>query len=195
MKMNMKKGNKKPVHVIKQGEKKPKRVKPGKPYDRNTSYDIGDAATLDLYLTCLGARDAEGSLTVPLETLTVLFVIQYAKLHENQRVKIHLVQDPEEKTDDTTAKANNGENISLEENDVIQGLGIKIRLPDYASVISDRDVPGQAKACQFPVIAVPEKQLCITGICSVLRFLQKVDGRNGQLLGFQGTHQHANLPD
>ena len=135
------------------------------------------------------------SLLLPLSSLLTQFVLSYSAREGKQNQELlssicfipQRYQVPDSYEND----------ISIENKPYFRMkrsiLSSKSRLLSFASLQdnlseSELDI---AKNCVLPALYIPKYELCITGLCSVLRYLLQhshhVEGQNSPLLGFQNA--------
>ena len=118
--------------------------------------------------------DQEGSLRVSLRTLIVLFATKMSKCYKQPFKLTFITGKNDVKDDNIRIDLSKETDLSWE---------CRESLPESSSQVS---------SCLLPALHVPDKRLCVTGLCAVVRFLVKnaVDQVHDKgcerLLGYQG---------
>ena len=138
------------------------------------AYGIEPETAVEIYLSVDDSSEEE-KLVAPLTTAIAIYVMKFAKI--NRKMELYLTK-------------------TLVSEDCITlrtDLGLPYRL------VGEAGLPDQVTSCSYPMVFVKEKRLCVTGLCSVLRFLLrktifdlKTVGEScklmEQLLGYQGEN-------
>ena len=139
-----------------------------------SSYGLKKDSKIDLYFECAKTNE-EREVKVSLETLITLFVIKFSKCAEITKINVIFVDLKSEKDKDFTLK-----------------------LEEEQSLIQSDERACQVSRCLLPAVHAPSKKLCVTGLCSVVRFLlknacdqmsdekEREDSISHKLLGYQG---------
>lgn len=142
---------------------------------KTTHIEEEPPSVIELYLQ-VGQEDhtvlEKDHLQVPLETLVTLFVLrQSGCIAAEHETKVG----PELKVILTKSNSNN-ESPPM----------VSIKFDSCYQMRDELSESSQAFACVLPAVYIPSQQLCITGLCSVLRFLLKHMSPDKTLLGYQG---------
>jgi hypothetical protein len=148
-----------------------KQVNNSKPVGPPYGISPGDKVTL--YLNCF--KDCDDRVRVDVQTLTVLYAIRFAECDDEENLEIVLVSNEDDSalfplpTDPWSA-----------------------RVADSPS--SEDDV---SSSLLLPAVHVAAKNLCVAGLCAVVRFLikravkEEGEYEGKKLLGHQGINQKA----
>lgn len=111
-------------------------------------------------------------LSVPLETLVIIFAIKYCDI---KNIQLRLLKQNDRSFEKKSVQINIKEELELNH-----------------SVVEDiKDVPSQLAACKLPAWYLPNQKTCIAGLCSVVRYTLRLGHACEQsdlcrtLLGFQ----------
>ena len=154
-----------------------------------SSYGLSRDTRIELYLDCALPQEFKqqehlGRALIDLRTLAALYVVKFSKIWQDLPFKILFC--PVKKPDAESFA------FSLD-------LDAEKNL-DYSLTSHDTDCATgnvQIHDCLFPAVFVPEKNLCITGLCSVVRFLlrntvDQIDGHSSRgLLGYMGMSKDS----
>ncbi|XP_059082180.1 glutathione S-transferase C-terminal domain-containing protein homolog [Tigriopus californicus] len=135
----------------------------GRPADQFCSYDIGPAS-LQLFIEVGPSEIGDGAVSP--QTLALFSALEFAACQG--QFELHLVE--------TSSGASN--------------CVVPIRVEEHyhpTRYPSKADVPQMVRYCVLPAIYVEGKNICITGLCSVVRFLVKRAETRVDLLGYQGN--------
>lgn len=135
----------------------------GRPWDKSCSYNIGQA-TLQLFIEVSPSEIGDGAVSP--QTLALLSALDFAACQG--QFELHLVE--------TSSGSSN--------------CVVPIRVEEHyhpTRYPSKADVPQMVRYCVLPAIYVEGKNICITGLCSVVRFLVKRAETRLDLLGYQGN--------
>ena len=175
-----------------------------------SSYGLSPDTKVELYLNCLVQPEEEqqqqqqhgsgGVVLLDLKGLAAIYVVKFSKCNDKLPIRIIFCPKGKKKEEEENKNKTSGaeENVSpflfsldLGKEDLEDHCEIQLgHTPEEAD--DDPSSLSQIYCCHFPAIFVPEKSLCITGLCSVTRFLlrntcDQIPGHScEQLLGFMG---------
>ena len=108
-------------------------------------------------------RVTPGLITVPIETLTVLFTLKFSRI---SNLQICLTETKLSEEDD----CENPPTFSLR----ADNLGLKV------TTVKTRDAPLEVAMCQLPAWYLPAQRTTIGGVCSVVRYALKMAISTGE---------------
>ena len=147
-----------------------------------SSYGLSRDTKIELYLDCEVVVQNQGQpdqelVLLDLRSLATVYVAKFSRCHD---LPFKIVLCPDKKK-------------SRPETETLFALDLKKKDGlEYSLSLAQPDKKSQIHSCVFPAVFVPDKKLCITGLCSVVRFLlrntcDQIPGHSCEtLLGYMG---------